>query len=294
MTYQARVQGELGPGWDDWFGRATVRRQADGVTALTCELPDQAALYGLLRKLQDLGLPLLSITGIQSTKGRRGVNMQDGTSKTLGIAFLLQAITSLASGMILKLGLIVPGNVAQSMVNVASYPWLLRTNILGEMITAGGIIFLGAMLYIVLRKQDERLALVGLGLYILEGALLAASRIGGFALLDISQQYVATGRPAVLEMMGSLALGSMSNGYTLLMLAFELGAMPFYWLLYRSRVIPRGLSVWGLVTVPIVLGATIATLFGVEVPFAVYLPYVPFEFVAGAWILARGLAKAEA
>jgi hypothetical protein len=43
-------------------------------------------------------------------------------------------------------------------------------------------------------------------------------------------------------------------------------------------------------TVPIVMGATIATLFGVEVPFAIYLPYVPFEFVAGAWILARGLS----
>jgi hypothetical protein len=221
------------------------------------------------------------------------MNTKNGTSRFLGIAFLLQAVTSLASGMILKLGLIVPGNIAQSMVNVANNPWLLRTNILGELITAGGIIFLGAMLYIVLRKQDERLALAGLGLYILEGALLAASRLGAFALLDISQQYVATGRPVVLETMGGLALGFMSNGYTLLMLAFELGALPLYWLLYRSRVVPRGLSVWGLVTVPIVMGATIATLFGAQVPFAVYFPYVPFEFVTGAWILARGLSGSQ-
>ena len=44
----------------------------------------------------------------------------------------------------------------------------------------------------------------------------------------------------------------------------------------------------------VVLGATVVTLFGVEVPFAVYLPYVPFEFVAGAWILVRGLSNAEA
>jgi hypothetical protein len=70
MTYQVRVQGELGPGWDDWFSEAAVTREADGVTALTCDLPDQAALYGLLRKLQDLGLPLLSIIGIQSNEGR--------------------------------------------------------------------------------------------------------------------------------------------------------------------------------------------------------------------------------
>ena len=221
------------------------------------------------------------------------MNTKNGTSRFLGIAFLLQAVTSLASGMILKLGLIVPGDIARSLVNVANSPWLLRTNILGEVITAGGIIFLGAMLYIVLRKQDERLALAGLGLYVLEGALLAASRIGAFALLDISQRYVTTGRPAVLETMGNLALGFMSNGYTLAMVAFELGAIPLYWLLCRSRVVPRGLALWGLLTVPIVMGATIATLFGVEVPFAVYIPYVPFEFVAGAWILARGLRSAR-
>ena len=71
MTYEVRVQGELGPGWDDWFGRPAVTREADGVTVLICALPDQAALYGLLRKLQDLGLPLLSITGIPSTEGRK-------------------------------------------------------------------------------------------------------------------------------------------------------------------------------------------------------------------------------
>jgi hypothetical protein len=71
MTYQVRVQGEIGPGWDEWFGRPEVTREAGGVTVLACDLPDQAALYGLLRKLRDLGLPLLSITGIQSTEGRK-------------------------------------------------------------------------------------------------------------------------------------------------------------------------------------------------------------------------------
>ena len=68
----------------------------------------------------------------------------------LGIAFLLQAVTSLVSGLILKLGLIVPGDIGRSMVNVAANPWLLQAHILGEMITAAGVIFLGAVLYTVL------------------------------------------------------------------------------------------------------------------------------------------------
>jgi len=212
----------------------------------------------------------------------------------LGIAFLLQAVTSLASGMAEKLALIVPGNIGRSMVNIANNPWLLRATVFGEMITAAGIIFLGAVLYVVVRKQNEKLALTGFGLYILEGALLAVSRIAGIGLLGVSQEYVAAGRPAFLETVGGLLIGFMKNGVTLQMVACGVGAPIFYWLLYRSRVVPRPLSLWGLVTIVIVLGATVVTLFGVEVPFAVYLPYVPFEFVAGAWILARGLSAAEA
>jgi hypothetical protein len=68
MRYEVRVQGELGPGWEDWFGGSSMARGTDGATCLTCDLPDQAALHGLLRKLQDLGLPLLSITKIDDER----------------------------------------------------------------------------------------------------------------------------------------------------------------------------------------------------------------------------------
>ena len=221
------------------------------------------------------------------------MNSVNGTSRVLGIAFLLQAITSLASGMIMKVGLIVPGSISESMLNIANSPWLMRTSILGDTITAAGIIFLGAIMFAVLRKQNEEMALVGLGFYALEGALLAASRIPGFALMQISREYVTSGRPAFLEAMGSVALGSASFGYTLAMVPFGLGAILFYWLLYETRVIPRILSLWGLATVPVVLGGTVATVLGFQVPFAVYFPYVPFEFVVGIWILVKGLAERQ-
>jgi hypothetical protein len=219
------------------------------------------------------------------------MNTVSRTSRILGVAFLLQATTSLASGLIMKLALIVPGSIRESMINIANEPWLMSANILGEMITAAGVIFLGAILFVVLRKQNEEMALVGLGLYVLEGALLAASKIAGFALLRISQEYITAGQPASLETMGSLAMGSMDFGYTLLMVAFGLGAILFYWLLYKSRVIPRALSLWGLATVPITLVASIFAIFGFQVPFAVYLPYVPFEFVVGIWILVKGISE---
>jgi hypothetical protein len=64
MKYQLRIEGELGQEWADWFGGAAISPEDAGVTLLTCEVRDQAALHGLLRKLRDLGLPLISVNRI--------------------------------------------------------------------------------------------------------------------------------------------------------------------------------------------------------------------------------------
>ena len=209
-------------------------------------------------------------------------------SRILGVAFLLQAVTSLISGLILKLGLTVPGNISESMIKIANHAGLLRADILGEMITAVGVIFLGAILFVTLRKQNETVALVALGFYILEGALLASSRIAAFSLLRISQEYVTAGRPAYLQTIGTLAFASMDFGYTLLMLPFCLGATLFYYLFYESEIIPRTLSLWGLISVSLALIGTLFAISGYHVPMWVYLPYLPFEFAVGTWILVKG------
>jgi len=211
------------------------------------------------------------------------------SSKVLGVAFLLQAVTSLLSGVILKAALIVPGNISETMIRITNHAWLMRANILGEVATAIGIIFLAAVLFLTLRKQNEVVALIALGLYILEASLLAASRIPALTLLRISQEYVATGQPTSLLVTGSQALDAMDFGYTLLMLPFSVGAVLFYYLLFKSAVIPRGLSLWGLLSVSLVLIAAVFAVCGRDVPFVVFLPYVPFEFVVGVWIVARGL-----
>jgi hypothetical protein len=110
----------------------------------------------------------------------------------------------------------------------------MRAYILVDMLTALGILFLGAILFITLRKQNEKIALVALGFYVLEASLLAVSRMEAFSLLGLSQQYASAGNSATLLTMGNLALGSMDfAGSTLHMLAFCLGGILFYYLLYR-------------------------------------------------------------
>lgn len=66
MVYQIRIKGHLGRQWTDWFGGLTITLETNGDTLLTGPVADQAALYGLLRKVRDLGLPLVEVIQVKS------------------------------------------------------------------------------------------------------------------------------------------------------------------------------------------------------------------------------------
>ena len=63
--YEIRLKGHLDDRWAAWFGDLTLTREDNGETLLTGPVVDQAALHGLLRKVRDLGVPLLSVTRVR-------------------------------------------------------------------------------------------------------------------------------------------------------------------------------------------------------------------------------------
>ena len=65
LVYEIRLQGQLEAGWMAWFDGLAITLDADGNTLLSGPLADQAALHGLLKKVRDLGLPLLSVNQVQ-------------------------------------------------------------------------------------------------------------------------------------------------------------------------------------------------------------------------------------
>ncbi len=64
MIYQIRIEGHLRREWTDWFEGLTITLEEDGNTLLTGAVVDQAALYGLLKKVRDLGMPLVSVVRV--------------------------------------------------------------------------------------------------------------------------------------------------------------------------------------------------------------------------------------
>jgi hypothetical protein len=102
------------------------------------------------------------------------------TLRLLGAAFLVQAIASAVSGLVLApvdlLANSAPDDMAATMTDIAASEWQLRASILGEMVTTGGIVALGVLLYVVLRPYGRNAARLAMGLYFVEAALLAPAR----------------------------------------------------------------------------------------------------------------------
>ena len=66
MVYQIKVKGHLGQQWTTWFEGMTITQADTGETIIIGPVIDQAALHGLLRKVRDLGLPLIAVRQVQS------------------------------------------------------------------------------------------------------------------------------------------------------------------------------------------------------------------------------------
>lgn len=214
------------------------------------------------------------------------------TSRLLGASFHLQALASMISGLFLLQPLIDTGNIVGTMTNIAGNVSQMRASIVVEMITAMGIVMLGTILYATLKKQNNRVALVALGMYILEASILAMSRIPAFTLLSVSRESVIAGHSVYLQTMGTLFYELQDFGYSLHMLPFALGATMFYYLFYRAGYIPRALNLLGLIAAPLASIGTLFTLLGIEVPIFVFLPNLPFELGIGLWLISKGVRVA--
>lgn len=221
------------------------------------------------------------------------MNVNKNAPRLIGAAFLLQAVASAVAGLILLRPLIVSGNIIASMTNMANNVLQVRAGIMFDMITAIGLVILSALLFIILKKQNMQIALVALGLRLVEVALMAVSRIETFSLLRTSQASITEGHPAYLQTLGNLAYESQEFAYSLSMVFFTLGGTLFYYLLFKSGYVPKALAIFGLIAAPLALIGELFGLFGIAVPLILFLPNLPFELTIGLWLLVKGIKTIE-
>lgn len=208
-------------------------------------------------------------------------------SIVLGSFLFLQAATSLISGAFLFNPLVDSSDITATMINVAENPVRVHASILLDIFTAIGIIVLGICLYQLLKKSDKLLASIALGLYIFEATLLVVSKYVLFVFLGLSTLYLESPTTEIANY-ASIILNLNSFIYSSHIIPFGIAAFLFYYLLLKSNFVPKWLSLWGVITVPVVLIGVVLMMYNVPVPFIILVPYVPFEFVAGIFILIKG------
>jgi hypothetical protein len=184
--------------------------------------------------------------------------------------------------------------------------YLARVSANGNRIIVGALLsFLAAAasagiaisLYPVLKKCNEGLALGAVGFRLIEGVFYMVGALCTLAVLTISQQAVnAAGQDvSTFQTIGDLLLTTSDlAGFIFGVIAFCLGGSMYYFVFYQSKLIPRWLSVWGIIALVLMLVAVFITLFDGE-PYSVSgnlvflaLPIALQEMVLAVWLIAKG------
>ena len=149
---------------------------------------------------------------------------------------------------------------------------------------------MSVLLFPILKTHNEALAI---GVVVFRGALEAviyiAVAISWLLLLTVSQEYVKAGTPDVshFQTLGALILKAGDQIGSILDIVFSLGALMIYWLFYQSNLIPRWLSVWGLIGAILYLASGLFAIFSMD--FGILeAPLALQEMVMAVWLIVRG------
>ena len=206
----------------------------------------------------------------------------------LGISMVTQATTSLVGGLIGFGPFTDTSNTAKALNGVANNIVGIYAGILLQIITALVIIALAAALYQAGKPVNHATALIASGFYVMEAVLHIVSQIVVFVFVQAGVQYTAGGDTAFVAI-GDILLKLRDFCGAITMMPFGLGALLFYYLIMKAGVIPKWLGFWGIITVSFIFIGWTLQAFGASVPFALYVPYVPWEWVAGVYILIKSV-----
>jgi hypothetical protein len=258
-VYQIRIKGHLGQQWADWFGGLSITLEDDGGTVLTGPVVDQAALHGLLKKVRDLGMPLLSVNNVMKiatthSSRRRYMDSQRKNARFAGILLLL----GWSGVFIFPFISVLDG--ADFPMNIAGSGNALVWGALIQMFMVFSCSGIAVFLYPRLKKENPALALWAVVLRAVEAVLVLAAATMLLLLVQMGPHFAQAG-PEALAALKSLGV-LLRSAYHLLgsapgTLAFCLGAFIYNYLFFRARLVPRWISAWGII------GAFVSIVFGV-------------------------------
>jgi hypothetical protein len=208
-----------------------------------------------------------------------------------GVLFIIADVVGF-----LSLPFMGPVNATDYLVSVSTNANQVATVALLLFIGGAAAIGIAISLYPVLRKYNEGLALGAVGFRTVEGLFDFVAVISLLLLITLSQQFVNAGAPAssYFQTLGVLV----DRGYHLAsnvvkLMAFSIGCLLYYIIFYRTKLVPRWLSGWGVVAAIMTMLSALLAMFDLIAPFStaqivLNLPILPQEIVLAVWLIVKG------
>lgn len=161
-----------------------------------------------------------------------------------------------------------------------------------EILNAVAYIGIAVLVFPILRNRFESMALWYVCFRIIEFVMQTLSDLAPLALVKLSEEFVQAGAQAApaFEALGSLLLIERYWAFQGVTFALVLGALVFYTMLYRSRLVPRFISVWGIIAVLAVFFTALVDSFGIDPGYLDYLGILMLlnEVFLGVWLIVKG------
>jgi hypothetical protein len=228
------------------------------------------------------------------------VNKMDLYRKTaiiVGVLFIIATVAPIISGVFLgSLSDISGGDDSNYLTETSENEKQVIIGVCFYIIMAVAVASIAIVIYPILKKHNEALALGYVGARLAEGLLFIVNIITILTLLTLSQEFVKAGAPdaSYYQILGTLLLATGDWAYMLgFGLAFTLSALILNYVLYQSKLVPRWLSVWGLVGAVLIFAYYLLQPFSINLVEILFLPIAVQEMVFAVWLIVKGFSPQE-
>ena len=215
------------------------------------------------------------------------INSNRKTARIVGVLFLTALVTyGLGNGLIESIL-----NAPDYLINVSENTTQVIIAMLLELINSAAVVGIAVMLLPILRHHNENTAFGYLGFRIIESAILIVGVISVLLIIPLSQEYVQAGAPegSYFQTLGTLAIDGYYLAFQMALIFLGLGSLPFCYLLYQSKLIPRLLAVLGFIGYALLIIVMLLEIFGfTNLTMIAGLPVFLFELIFPLWLIVKG------
>jgi hypothetical protein len=228
----------------------------------------------------------------KTVTGKEKTNSNITTARIVGALFIIATVAGVLSALvILQPILAAPDYLAKFTENESK----VIIGVLLDLIGAGAFVGIAVVIFPIFKRHNERLALGYVVARSFEAVPFVVANTFLLSLLAVGQEYVQAGAPdaSYFQALGTSLLAAYDWSQLLgPRILASLAGLLFYYLLYQSKLLPRWISVWGLVGAPLYLASGLLPMFGFDplspILSLLFLPAALLEMVLAVWLIVKG------